>query len=169
MDCLRQFQFYISQARTFTAASNEYDYFGTVFSTNFPYNVKLTGQFVNFAIQGFKNVDIYGVEMLGFVQSPMVTAFAGTVEDYSFQIGIAGQNPQISGVITTNNYNAVVNNNTIQLSKWNNKIMFAEPIKSATSLSISTFQATGYGAEDALQIQMQLEVQLYFYYKFEGE
>ena len=169
MDCLRQFQFYISQSRTFTAASNQYDYWGTVTNVTFPWNVHLTGQFLNFAIQGFKNIDIYGVEMLGYVKSPQVTADAGKVDDFSFQIGIAGQNPQISGVITTNNYNGVVNNSTIQISKLQNKIMFAEPIKGCTSLSIGTFSATGNGAENAVQIALNLEIQLYFYYKFEGE
>ena len=169
MDCLRQFQFYISQSRTLTVAASQFDYFPTAFNQITPWAAQLNGQFLNYAIQGFKNIDIYGVKMLGYVQSPIGGTSAGIVNDYSFQIGIAGQNPQISGVITTNDYAGVTNNSTVQLSQYQNEIMFAEPIKSSTSLSIGTFKAQGIGAESSTQIILQLEIQLYFYYKFEGE
>lgn len=169
MDCLRQFQFYISQSRVFTVAAAEYDYFPTALTGDPPFVVQLNGQFLNFAIQGFKNIDIYGVKMLGYVQSPIGGTSAGIIEDYSFQIGIAGQNPQISGVITTNDYGGVTNNSNIQLSKYQNEIMFVEPIKSSTSLSIGTFKAQGIHAESATQMSLNLEIQIIFYYKFEGE
>ena len=169
MDCLRQFQIYISQSRTLTVGASQFDYFPTSFNQITPWAAQLNGQFFNYAILGFKNIDLYGVKMLGYVQSPIGGTSAGIVNDYSFQVGLAGQTPQISGAITTNDYSGVINNNTIQLSKYQNEIIFAEPIKSTSSLNIGTFKAQGIGAESSTEIILQLEIQMYFYYKFEGE
>jgi hypothetical protein len=166
MDCLNQFQFGIGASRTYSAASSNFATW-TNGGQNF-WIVQSTGDISEFDIQGFKNINLYGVKMQGYVQSPITGNF-GIVDDFSYNLKLTGQKPSLSGVFTTNNWNADLYPIDLRLSKFENTIMFSDPIKSLSRIRLSNFGVQGYGNSSLLNIKLDIEVNFYFLYKFEGE
>jgi len=166
MDCLKQFQFGISTARTFSTASSNFVTW-TIGTENY-WLVQSGVDTSDYSIQGFKNISLYGVKLMGSVQAPLSGNF-GIVEDYSWNLKLTGTKPSISGVFTTNNWNVNLLPLDLRLSKFQNTIMFDEPITSLTQIRVSNFGAQGYGNSSLLNIRLDVEANFYFLYKFEGE
>jgi hypothetical protein len=167
MDCYNQFQFYIAQQRTFSTADSTYSSWSD--SLNQGWVVRSDLNTSVFKVQGFKNINLHGVKMVANIQSGIATANKGIVDDYKFFIELTGQTPSISGEFTTNGYGITTNTNDVFIGKYNNEMMFAEPIKSCTEIRIHEFQAQGYVPANSNSLTLSLFVQFYFYYKFEGE
>ena len=123
----------------------------------------------DFKIQGFKNIDLYGVKLVGNIQCPIAGGNKGIVDDYSFNISLTGQTPSVSGIFTNNSYSVDSNVNEIRLSKYQNEMIFADPIKSCTDISLNTFSAQGYAPNNSTDLTLNLIFQVYFFYKYEGE
>ena len=126
-------------------------------------------------MEGFKNVDIYGVSVVGAIignaTSPNKCA---VVTDWSFQIGLDGTNPLISGskVVSPDGYNIItsgVNLDYVNLSKNNNVINFASPIGSVKQIVFDTIFCQGIGAEFLNDVAVSYNLYFTFYYKYEGE
>ena len=166
MDCLKQFQFGISTARTFTTAASNYIPW-TVGTDNY-WVVQSGVDTSDFTIQGFKNINLYGIKLQGYVQAPISGNF-GIVDDFSWNLKLTGEKPSISGVFTTNNWNVSLYPLDIRLTKYQNSIMFSEPIKSLSQIRVSNFGAQGYANNNLLNIRLDVEANFYFLYKFEGE
>jgi hypothetical protein len=164
-DCLKQFQFGIINQRTYSTASNTFVGWTTGTSNNW---MVASGDSTDFTIQGFKNINLYGIKMQSYVQSPLGGNY-GITEDFSWTLKLTGEKPSISGVFGTNSYNASLYPIDLRLSKYENTIMFAEPIKSLSKIEIFNFVAQGYGNNSLLNIKLDLEATFYFLYKFEGE
>jgi len=165
--CLKQFQFQITKGQTFGNGTGDFASWNTTYGISWVINNIATAS--TFAIQGFKNINLYGIKMRGNVFSPILTSAHGIVEDYSLNFSITGQPPAISGVFSVNDYAADPYNNAVRLGKFQDEIMFTDPIKSVTQISINTFSAQGTSNEIATDIRLNLIFQIYFFYKFEGE
>jgi hypothetical protein len=167
MECFNQFQFYIEQQKTFTVAANTFTGWAQV--NNYSWVVN-TPEVTDFKVEGFKNINLYGVKMNGFVQSPVSTSGdLGIVDDYALRIQLFGTTPTISGIIGTNDYNIKLSTNEVRLGKWQNEVMFRDPIRSCTDIRISAFSAQGYSNQLLTSIKLNVILQVYFYYKYEGE
>jgi len=129
-----------------------------------------------FNIQGFKNVNIHGIELNGYVQSfqPNVTDNC-IVQDWTSVLQLQGGTiPQVSGNITTAPNQWPIDNTSafariFALGKFNTKVNFASPFESVQSIRFLNFDANGIGAQSLTSVSLAYNLQWVFYYTYEGE
>jgi hypothetical protein len=171
MECLRSFTINIRQNTTF--GTPEIDTWSDLGNTFFTLNT--SNNFSRFNIQGFKNVDIYGVDVIGAVEhQTAATGFGALVTDWSFDIFINGQLPLVSGNIQTSpnywNITATTNEPKVyRLSKNTNSVKLTSPLKSVSYIEFSGLFAQGMGVENINAIGLSWHLDFIFYYKYEGE
>jgi len=170
MDCLKSFIVKINDQRTFLTTEVKT---WTAGSQEFWVIEKVGNSVLN--IQGFKNIDIYGVDVIGAVQHPeLPTSGGGIVEDWSFEILMNGSLPLVSGTksISPDIWNIQLNSpaaQTFYLSKDTNSIKFGDPLKSETNINFQVLKAQGYGGQTAGAITLDYDLSFVFFYKYEGE
>lgn len=170
MDCLKSFIIDIKQAQTFVAT----DVKTWLLGVQEYWVVEASGNSA-FQTQGFKNIDVYGVDVIGSVQS-WKTAISGgcIVEDWSFEIIIDGSLPLVSGqkVASPDDWNIQLNTvgtKNFAIGKFNNSIKFADPIKSVKFITFEMLRAQGIGGQTAGAIALDYDLSFIIYYKYEGE
>lgn len=165
-NCMNQFSFYIAKTITFTTAAGNYANW-TAGATR-GWVVKSAADQFNFKIQGFNNINLYGIQMITDVQSGTSGVNHGIVEDYKFRINFTAQTPLISGNFTSNTFSASVTEREVSLGKYQSQILFAQPYQSCSNVEISVFSAQGYDNESLTELKLDLLAQFYFFYKYEG-
>jgi len=172
MDCLRSFSLTTTNKSTYTTAAGNATIWGGI------NNFQIYGTETSiFQIQGFKNINIFGIDMTGNVSSnygisPRLNN--ANAFDYEVNIRLNGQVPIPIGVIGgSNDWPLIIDTPFIQqqftLSKFKPKIEFATPIQSVTQIDFYDFKAYGDHAQSATTIEMGYFLQFTFYYKYEGE
>jgi hypothetical protein len=171
MDCLRSFVINIDRVATYTGVNVKTWFVG---AQEF-WMVSDSGTSV-YNVQGFKNMDIYGIDVLGYVTTLRTAPTSGAnVEDWTFEIRIDGQLPLASGIIQTSppNYwnieDSTAGTRTFALTKNTNSLKFADPIKSAQSLNFLQFYSHGSGGQTAGSVALDYSLNFIIYYKYEGE
>jgi hypothetical protein len=164
MECMNQAQFFVNDTTLYTAASGEFK----SWSPN-SWVVKSTANEYIFNIQGFKNVNLYGIKILADVQSGINGSSQGIVTDYNFRCYLTAQYPEVSGTFTTNTYSAKTIPTFLSLSKYHDHVNFVEPIKSFSSIRFIVFSAQGINSALSTEISLDINMNLYLYYKYEGE
>lgn len=173
MDCLRSFSLTITDQNTYTAASSSL----TVWShgQNHSYAIYSTDS-STFLIQGFKNINVFKVDMIGNVSSAYGNAPRvdnANANDFEIGVQLVGQLPQPIGVIGSPNDLPIITNTFIEqiytLSKYKTSVEFSTPIQSVKSISFYDFKAFGNNLENLAQVKMGYQLQFIFYYQFEGE
>ena len=169
MECMRSFTIQISQGRTFSVAGTNIKTWGTL--GNYHWVIVEQGGVSVYNIQGFKNIELYGIEMLGNVQTDVGLNDAAIVEDYAFQLGLVAQVPLVSGItsVTPNFWSINDQALTFQLGKFLNKVTFESPYTSLKTITFNGFRAQGNNGETLNSIALDLQLQFVFYYKYEGE
>ena len=127
-----------------------------------------------FIPQGFKNIDIYGVEVTGSLSTQTFTALGGVIpSDWNTRITINGQMPLLGGQIgVTNDFSISTGSpgtNNFELGRFIPGVKFSDPIKSVTSIVINNIRANGVGGQTANNVALAYYFNFVFYYKFEGE
>jgi len=168
MDCLRSFTIGIDQNKTFTNTTNQIKNWGVV--GNYHFVISEQGSSV-YLIQGFKRIDLYGIEMIGSIQTTLGPNDGAIVQDYQFQIGLNGQAPLVSGVVqpTPNDWNINPNQATYDLGKYTNKLMFETPFTGCQSIGFNQLKVQGNNGETLNSINLDIRLQFQFFYKFDGE
>jgi len=172
MECLRSFSLTVSANNNYTAASGEL----TVWGSPLNFSVYDTRTSI-YLIQGFKNINIFGVDMIGNVSSSYGISprtLNANVKDFEANVILIGEIPvpigQISG---TNNVPIILNNTFIQqqniLTKYKTNINFATPIQSVQSIYLTDFKFFGDHVQNAGQVNIGYFLEFIFYYKYEGE
>lgn len=167
MDCLRSFV--LSAKATGIFASPQYANWNI--GTERYWQVQLNS-LVAYNIQGFKNINIHGIDVIGDFCT--VAPLNGIVDDWRFNIQIIGQAASIGGVINpainfiTLNQNAPLVNN-FELSRYKSQIELSSPIQSATQINFTGYAANGYGNQDLININLEWNLNFIFHYNFEGE
>lgn len=173
MDCLRSFSLTIIDQNTYTAASSAL----TVWShgQNHSYAI-YSADSSTFLIQGFKNINVFKVDMIGNVSSAYGNAPRvdnANANDFEIGVQLVGQLPQPIGVIGSPNDLPIITNTFIEqiytLSKYKTSVEFSTPIQSVKSISFYDFKAFGNNLENLAQVKMGYQLQFIFYYQFEGE
>jgi len=177
MDCLRSFNIAIIQNTTFVSPAATVKTWtssvGGELYWSMDTDIGTTKS--RFNIEGFKNIDLYGVQLLGGIKCQSSAAIAGgVVNTWGFQLYCEAQNPLVSGSIqTAPNYWALntgnANSRILQFTNTNPKIEFADPLKSLKYIEFNTLQAEGFGAQTANQIALEWDLNFVFFYKYEGE
>ena len=169
MDCLRSFNFFASGQSNFVAPDVKTWFVGAQEYWAFQRNGSST-----FKIQGFKNINIYGVEIIGNIGPQVPIALGGCIPtDWGVDISINGKIPLIGAVIQPLNDFNITDNvfiaNNFLLGRFNPNVNFESPIESATSISITSIRANGSGGQTAGNLNLQYTFNFIVYYKFEGE
>jgi hypothetical protein len=112
-----------------------------------------------YTIQGFKNINVFGIEMVGDVQTPVNAASGGViVNDFSFDIYLKGDLPLLNGVISSDYYGlktSGVTASTFNLTKQTNVVRFADPISSVKEITFSNLYAQGIGGETVDEVAVE--------------
>ena len=169
MDCLRSFSITIQQNTLFTAP--QVRTWGTV--GNYHWAMKSTNTSF-YDVQGFKNINLFSIEMVGQVESDAVNYASdfSTVLDYGFILDITGQMPEVSGKIgaSPNFWNLLTPyNDALCVSKFNPKLTFNEPIQSFKRISFIQLFANGQNATTINTVALNYNLTFIFNYKYEGE
>ena len=157
MDCLRSFSLTVSAFNNYTALSGAL----TVWGAPLNFSVYDTRTSL-FDIQGFKNINIYGVDMVGNVSStygPSPRTLNANVKDFEVNLVLIGDIPIPIGVIgASNDWPIVLNSTYIQqqnvLTKYKPNIKFASPIQSVKQIQLVDFKAFGDHVQNAGQINL---------------
>jgi hypothetical protein len=172
MDCLRSFTLTTSATYNYTAASNKLTVWGA------PLNFSIVDDRTSiFLIQGFKNINIYGVDMIGNVSSAYQAAprtLNANVKDFECNVILIGDIPVPIGKISaTNDLPVILNDTLVQqtvlLTKYKTNISFATPIQSVQQINLTNFKFFGDHVQNAGQVNMGYFLEFVFYYKYEGE
>jgi hypothetical protein len=168
MDCLRSFTITIDQNRTFTNTTNQIKNWGA--AGNYHWVVVQQASSV-FTIEGFKRIDLYGIEMVGYIQTTLGPNDGGIVEDYAFKIGLSGQTPLVSGSVQAAPNDWAINPEVGQyfLGKYNNKISFESPFSGVTGIGFSELKVQGNNGETLNSLNLDINLVFKFLYKFDGE
>jgi hypothetical protein len=169
MDCLRSFNFIAAGQSNWVAPDVKTWFVGAQEFWSFERNGSST-----FTPQGFKNIDIYGISLIGNIGTLVAAPLGGAIPtDWSARISINGQLPQIGGVIdVTNDFNidnSSPNANLFELGRFTSNVQFADPIKSVTSIVLNQVKSNGTGGQSSGNVNLLYFFNFVVYYKFEGE
>jgi hypothetical protein len=169
MECLRSFNF---------VASGQSNWSGTDVKTWFVgaqefWTFERAGS-STFTPQGFKNIDVYGIDLIGNFSTIVGAPAGGAIPtDWNVSLNINGTLPLLGGVIAPTNFWNITDSspsaNNFQLGRFSNKAVFASPIKSVTSFEITGIKANGSGGQTAGNLNISYFMNFIVYYKFEGE
>jgi len=125
-----------------------------------------------FSVQGFKNINIFGVDVIGDFASENPNH--GLIEDWRITLLINGQAPIISGSINPvpNGFNINTDSvflNRYQLSRYKTSVRFDTPIQSAKTIQFQNYSASGHANQSLTDINLNWDLNFVFYYQFEGE
>ena len=178
MDCLRTTNLTFAGTIANTSAI-----VGSNVSFWLDYSAKLTGfiaqlPLVNcsFDPQGFKNIDLYGLEVIGFVSNNNSAGGNFICTDYSLLTKISGQFPILGGTFGVGVPFQMVQgqgaSNGFSFTKTHSKIVFNTPIKSVSQIFCSDLTIEGT-APTLLGITQEISFDytfdIFVHYKFEGE
>jgi hypothetical protein len=165
MFCLDSFSIKIIQSRTFAVAGTNVKSWGA--AGNYHWGVQQSGVSV-FDIQGFKNIDIYGVKMNGFIETDLSAGDSAIVSDYAFKLSFGGQVPLISGVVDPSpNFWGISKDVTgFYLGKYNSEAKFETPYVGCTSISFDKFSAEGNNGETLNSVSLNMDLSFTFYYMY---
>lgn len=170
MDCTNTFVLNAEKNAFFTAASGEFTNY-TIGTERFWQLETVTGHPV-FNIQGFKNVNIWGFDVVGDIHG--FSPNNGIINDWRIDLIIVGQQPIISGNIVpvSNGFNlsnssAALNN--YQLGRYKTKIELSSPIQSVTQIDFVRIAADGFANQSLTNLYLHWFFTFVFYYTYEGE
>jgi hypothetical protein len=172
MDCLRSFTLNLNQNFSFVAP--QFLGWNSV-GTFLPWTVESglsnsPAAFTDFDIKGFKNIDLYGISLVGNCYPTNATASRqGLVQDWGINLQLTGTPPLIGGVFPNNSFGFYQGGKDISLTKTQNIYTLSDPVKSVTQIKITFLRASGIQYENILGIDLTYDLSLICYYKFEGE
>lgn len=170
MDCLRSFSFRVDTNTNLTTGIKQW----TTSAGNHFFSVT-AGSTSTYNIQGFKNINVFGVDCVGSIQTQSAAGTGGVIiNDWSIDFLIFGQQPLVGGSITTSpNFYGISadspSNNSFSLSRFNNSVKLASPIQSVKFVQLGSTYATGWGYQTLNDINLYWNLDFIVYYKFEGE
>jgi hypothetical protein len=132
------------------------------------------GNLSKYNIQGFKNIEVYGVDVVGSIQTQTNVGINGCiVNDWMIEVKLNGQQPIVGGFIDGVNTYALDTtnpiNNTYMLGRFSNSVKFESPYISTRSIEIGTTYAQGIAYQTLLALNLRWKMNFVVYYKFEGE
>jgi hypothetical protein len=171
MDCLRSFNFTLANQSNYTIPQGfKYWQIGT---QHFWLLSITPGVAPQYRIVGFKNINIFKIEINGEVYSAALpVGVSAIVQNWNFGLEIVGQNSTSVGTVPISAPFGLVeqpNNPILILSKFQKSICFESPIQSAKEINIKNFYCDGIANESILSAQIGYVMNVTVSYKYEGE
>jgi len=144
MNCLRSFSFGVNQINTITG-SPDLKQWATGAAQHF-WQVN-TGTSSTYNFQGFKRLDIYGIDVLGSIQTQANIGINGViVNDWQIDVQVGGISPLVGGTVTSSpNYYAIdttlAENSIYALGKFNPSVKFSDPISGSSFIQLQKNQS----------------------------
>jgi len=169
MECMKSFFFRIDVNGNFTSVLKQW--------TNGTQNfwVINAGAASDYNIQGFKKINVFGIDLLGNVSSLQGAANGGViVNDWTIDVLISGQAPLVGGNVSPSpNFYSIDPvspfNREFSLGKYSNSLKLSDPIQSVDFIRIGTTYANGIGYQTLNDINLVWNLNFVVHYKFEGE
>lgn len=170
MDCLQSFSFSTQansnfsggQVKTWLAGAQEF----------WAVDVSLSS---TFNIEGYKNINIHGVDVIGTFSTLQAATLGGcVVEDWGVQVLINGQIPLVSGTIQASPNQWSINNSSafakvFEVSKFNSSFRLSSPFQSVKSVQLINLRSNGYGGQTVGNVNLYWNLNFVFHYSYEGE
>jgi len=171
MECLKSFSL-VSSFNGTVPVGTSLDIWGVVPRYSWAYQRNSTGS--TFTIQGFKNINVHKIEVVGeFFTANLNAGNSINVDDWILYVQVYGQNPLIGGIVTASpndlGMSYPASNPVFSLSKYATSINFADPILSVRNIGLLDVRASGLSAQTAASINLGWYMNLFVYYTFEGE
>jgi len=172
MECLRSFSFAVDLINNVSGAADLKQWATSV--GNHYWQVS-TGTSSTYNIEGFKNINVYGIDVIGSIQTQTNTAINGAiVNDWMIDVTIGGQQPLVGGTITgVPNYYVLdttnPSNKIYQLGRFSTSVKFATPFVSTRTIQLGQTYAQGIAYQTLLALNLRWKLNFVVYYKFEGE
>jgi len=169
MECLRSFNVNMAFQTNFSTPGAGGNIKSWGVAGNYHWQVYDTTLGSNFLIDGFKRIDLYGIQMVGSVYTDLGANDGGIVSDYGLSLTITGQSPLASGRTVIGSFPLTTTINNYHLSKYTNKVNFESPITGCTNINFGTFNAQGNNGETLNSVTLDLQLAFVFYYKYDGQ
>lgn len=170
MDCLRSFSLASNLNQSFALGPN-LDVW-TIGGQNYWFGRTTTG-FAQFDVIGYKNINIYGIDVVGdFKSGPGGSQVI--IDNWEVRVDLVGQPPLLGGTVSPNPNLLNVNNdlgfnNTFILSKYKRGFELSSPVQSVTAIQFQAYTASGHANQSLLNVTVNWNLNYIIYYKFEGE
>jgi hypothetical protein len=127
-----------------------------------------------FFVEGFKNINIYGVDLIGDFITGGSSSSNCIINDWRVTVEFVGQAALSGGEVRPAVNSLAVNIdtayiNSFQLSRYKTKIEFSSPIQSVQQIKFRGYSADGYGNESLTSVNVNWDLKYVFYYNYEGE
>jgi hypothetical protein len=127
-----------------------------------------------FYVEGFKNINIYGVDLIGDFRTGGSASSDCIITDWRVTVEFVGQPALVGGEVrpAVNLLSVNIDTpdiNSFQLSRYKTKVEFSSPIQSVTEIKFRDYSAEGYGNESLTQVNVNWNLKYVFYYNYEGE
>lgn len=172
MECMRSFYFAVDLINNVTGAT-QLKQWATSAGQHF-WQVS-TGTSSTYNIEGFKNINVYGIDVVGSIQTQTNTVVNGAiVNDWSIDVLIGGQQPLVGASVTGSpNFYALdpigAINRFFPMGKFSNSIRFESPFISTKFIQLGSTFAQGIGWETSGTVNLRWDLNFIVHYKFEGE
>lgn len=174
MDCLRSFTFVIGKQTDYTTALRFKSW--TVGTNNYWLvdDAVSLGSGSKYLIQGFKNINVYKIEITGDVNTAALPVGVSAItENWNIFGSIKGTtSPSVGKIVASPNPFGMTEypgNSYFNISKYQSSITFLSPVQSAEYIEFAGFYAEGYGNQSILSAQIGFFINVTVYYKYEGE
>lgn len=172
MECVKSFVIRSTGNENVSSAGSSLDTWGISPRISWAYQ-KGSGN-STFNIQGFKNINIHSIEVVGdFATSSMNAGFSSVVSNWAFYLQINGKMPYVSGFITPSPNDYAISypsiNPIIALGSFTPKMVFFDPIQSVQNIQIIDIRASGTSAESLTTVNIGWFVNFIINYSYEGE
>ncbi len=175
MDCMKSFNISIIGNKNYTTSTSQLNYWVSSATGDIYWSLK-SPELSRFTIQGFKNIDLYKIEVVGQIIGNSVFGSTGgaIVNDWGFQIYCDATTPLTSGLVQSSpNYWDLSISNTnsrkFTFTKTLNSISFPSPLQSLQYIEFQQLCADGIGAQGPNLIDLDFNLNFVFHYKYEDE
>jgi hypothetical protein len=173
MDCLRSFNITIAQQANWPAPQFKSWSVGAQHFWLLDNSVAL-GNGSKYNIQGFKNINIFKIEVTGeFYSSALPVNVSAITNNWNVWFYVDGLNSTSVGNIQAapNPFGMLefATQPLVSLSKFQNSIVFETPIQSAKNIEMTKIYAEGIADESLISAQLAYVFTVTVFYKYEGE
>lgn len=170
LDCLRSFSINSSLNQSWALGPN----FDTwTIGTERYWFGRTSTAFAQYNIKGYKNVNIYGIDVIGdFKSGPGGSQVI--IDNWEVQIDLIGLPSLLGGetvpAVNLLNVNTdIAFTNRFIVSKYKRGIEFISPIQSVTEIRFEAYTANGHANQSLVNATVNWDLNFVFYYQFEGE